>query len=120
VATEKFVRRALDPIGLRIIEAVRAERYPRKRRRETSRLWSLPADIRADGTMPLAPRYVMSPKPVPLIRNAQNRPKRSSGSSPTAPGVSPRFWASRPRKSTVKSGRGFQRTRRNGTVALSS
>jgi hypothetical protein len=30
------------------------------------------------------------------------------------------FWAIRPRPAAMKSGRGFQRTRRNGTVALSS
>lgn len=54
--------------------------------------------------------------PVPLFQHGQT----GSGSSPTGGGVSPRFWAIRPRPAAVKSGRGFQRTRRNGTPALSS
>jgi hypothetical protein len=53
---------------------------------------------------------------VPVFQHAQN----GSGSSPIGGGVSPRFWAIRPRPAAVKSGRGLQRTRRSGTPALSS
>src|SRR6516225_10647023 len=52
----------------------------------------------------------------PLFQHAHT----GSGSSTTPVGVSPRFWATRPQTAAVKSGGGFQRTRRNDTVALSS
>ena len=66
-----------------------------------------------------APMAPWRSKIVWLMRNAQNPPSGSSGSSPTTSRESPRFWALRFRISAPISIGGFQRTRRNGTVALS-